>query len=153
MSLNIHQWAAIAIGLMAMVIAFMDWVPTPLNHNIHGMSVRERLPSTLIHSTLGVIFAVANALVIKWLILIGAIWYSLVLVQAIRNWWVAYFAGIYWGEISPENYAQHYANNLTILPRIQGHPVTPDVQHMLIHLTVLAASALSWVSFWMASAL
>jgi hypothetical protein len=150
MSSTAHVWAAISILVMVAVIDFMDWVPTPLNRNIQGMGVRERLPSTLIHSTLGVFFAIANFLVWKWIILLGAVWYSVVLFAAIRNWWTAYLGGVYWGEITPETYSQHYAQNLRVLPRFKDNPVIPDVQHMFIHLTVLVAVALSWWSFWLA---
>lgn len=114
------------------------------------MSVRERLPSTLVHASLGVVFAVANALTLKPLIVAGAIWYAVVLLAAIRNWWVAYLAGVYWGEITPDIYARHYAANLTLLPRFKGHPVIPDVQHTLIHLALLAATLVSWYSAWIA---
>src|SRR5262249_51682908 len=142
--------AAISIILMLVIIVVMDWVPTSLNHNIRSVSVRERLPSTFIHSSLGLIFAVVNILLLQWVILAGAVWYSVVLVAAIRNWWLAYFAGIHWGEITPDVYAQHYAHNLTILPPFKGNPVIPDVQHTLIHLSVLAACLFSWWSFWLA---
>jgi len=147
MNFNSHVWAAISIVVMVVVIVFMDWVPTPLNYNIKRMSVRERLPGSLIHSTIGLIFAVLNLLALKWFILVGALWFSVVLFSAIQNWWLAYFGGIYRGEITPEIYAQHYAHNVTILPKFNGNPVVPDVQHMLIHLAVLSASLLSWVSF------
>ena len=150
MSSNIHIWAAISILVMVIVIAFMDWVPTTLNRNILGISVRERLPSTIIHSSLGLVFAMANVFGLRWLILAGAIWFSVVLIAAIRNWWTAYFLGVYWGEITPGIYAQHYAHNLRVLPPFGKNPVTPDVQHTLIHLSVLVASLLSWYSFWLA---
>src|SRR5262249_29037294 len=54
------------------------------------------------------------------------------------------------GEITPSIYVQHYARNFTILPRFLGHPDVRDVQHSLIHLTLLAATVLSWCSFWVA---
>ena len=150
MNFNVHIGAATSIIVMVALIAFMDWIPTPLNRNIQGMSVRERLPSTLIHSTIGFVFAISNLLVLKWIIFVGAIWFSVVLLAAIRNWWIAYFAGHYLGEITPEIYSQHYAQNLRILPRFRNNPVIPDVQHMSIHLAVLLASLLSWWSFWVA---
>jgi hypothetical protein len=150
MNFNAHNWTAVSILVMVAVIVFMDWIPTPLNRNIQGMSVRERLPSTIIHTVLGVGFAISNILMLKWIIFVGAIWFSLILLAAIRNWWIAYFAGRYLGEITPEIYSQHYAQNLTILPRFKDNPVIPDVQHMFIHFTVLLASLLSWWSFWLA---
>lgn len=150
MNFNIHQWAALSIFVTVAIIVFMDWIPTPLNQNIQGMSVRERLPSTIIHSVMGVGFAIFNLLTLKWLIFVGAIWFSIILLVAVRNWWVAYFAGRYPGEITPEIYAQHYSQNLRILPPIKNNPVVPDVQHMLIHLAVLSASLFSWWSFWSA---
>lgn len=141
--------AAAAILLMVMIVLVMDWVPTELNRNLRGMSLRERLPSTIIHSTLGLLFAGGNLADIRWLILAGAFWYSVVSVAAVRNWWIPYAFGLHWGEITPEIYRQHYAGNLRVLPRFRNHPVIPDLQHMLIHLSLFTATALSWRSFWL----
>ena len=147
---GVHLWAATSTLLMGVVIVFMDWVPTAFNRNITGMSARDRLPSTLIHFTLSVVFATTNVLVVKWFIFAGAVWYSVVLLAAIRNWWLPYLAGVHQGEITPHVYLQHYAGNARVLPRFKDHPVIPDVQHMLIHLSVLAACVLSWWSFGLA---
>jgi hypothetical protein len=144
--MEVSRAAAVAIGTATGLIVFMDWVPTPLNRNIAGMSGRERLPSTAIHGALGVLFVSANLLGWTWIVLIGAVWYTLVLVQAIRNWWVAYLFGVYGGEITPERFLEHYATNVRFLPAIGDRPVVPDVQHILIHLSVLAAAVLSWLS-------
>ena len=84
---------------------------------------------------------------LRWGIFIGALWYSVVLVAAIRNWWIPYVAGVYWGEITPEVYAHHYARNTTIFKPVRQHLVIPDVQHTLIHAAVCAAALLSWWSF------
>jgi hypothetical protein len=143
----IPQLAATAIAIETGVIVFMDWVPTPLNRNISGMTNRERIPSSAVHGALGAVFALANGLDLTWVVLVGALWYSVVLAQGIRNWWLAYLFGIHSGEITPDNYQQHYARNVRFLPRIGDHPVVPDVQHVLIHLSVLGAAVLSWVSF------
>ena len=150
MNLTIHNWAAFSIVVMVVVIVWMDWVPTALNRNIQRMSVGERLPGTVIHSFVGVLFALLNIFIFKWGVLVGALWFSVVLFTAIRNWWFAYLGGIYWGEINPKVYAHYYAENVTLLPRFKQRPVIPDVQHMLIHATVLAAVVLSWASFWFA---
>ena len=138
-----HVAAGIAILLTAGLIIFFDRVPTPLNRNIAMTSARERLPGTLIHGTIG--FALGTCCLLGlwpayWL---AALWYAVVLVAAIRNWWVPYIAGTYPGEISAETYAKEYARNLTVLPRRTDRPVTPDVQHSLIHLFVLLSSLIS----------
>jgi hypothetical protein len=145
--MEIPHLAAIAIALETCLIIFMDWVPTPLNRNISGMTTRERIPSSAIHGILGVLFVSANLLQWRWVVLVGALWYTAVLAQAIRNWWLAYLFGIHSGEITPDNYRQHYSQNVRFLPRIANHPVVPDVQHVLIHLAVLGAAVLSWMSF------
>jgi hypothetical protein len=142
----IPQLAAFAIGVETGLIVFMDWVPTPLNRNISGMTNKERIPSSAIHGTVGVVFVSANLLHWTWVVLVGALWYSVVLAQGIRNWWLAYLFGVHPGEITPEDYEEHYSRNVRFLPRIGDHPVVPDVQHVLIHLSVLGAVALSWVS-------
>jgi hypothetical protein len=141
------QLAALAIIVATGMIIFMDWVPTPLNRNIAGMTARERMPSTVIHGSLGVLFVSANLLEWTWVILVGALWYTVVLAQAIRNWWLAYVFEVYSGEITPDEYRLHYAANVRVLPRIGDHPVVPDLQHILIHLSVLAAAVLSWFAF------
>jgi hypothetical protein len=46
--------------LAAASIVFFDWVPTPLNRNIRGMTVRERLPGSLIHGTVGVLVMIVD---------------------------------------------------------------------------------------------
>lgn len=147
-SFNIHTSAAISILAMVVVTVFMDWVPTALNRNIRGMTVRERLRSTIIHSTVGLLLVAANIFGFRWGILLGALWYSIVLLAAIRNWWIPYFFGIHQGEITPELFARHYAQNVIVLPRFNDNPVIPDVQHMLIHLAVVCAAVLSWSSYW-----
>jgi hypothetical protein len=145
--MDVHEQAAAAIALATGLIIVMDWVPTPLNRNISGMTFRERIPSTAIHGLLGVVLVSANLAEWTWAVLAGAVWYSLVLAQGIRNWWVAYLFGIHSGEITPENYRAHYSANLRVLPRIGDHPVVPDVQHTLIHLCLLLAAVLCWRSF------
>jgi hypothetical protein len=142
------QVAAAVTALVAVaLIAAMDWIRTPLNRNIEAMGVRERLPGTLIHVAVGVGVAVVNLLRWRWPILVGAVWFTVVLAVAILNWWVPYFLGRYPAEITPEVYGRDYARNVTVLPRIAGRQVVPDVQHTLIHLGVLAACVASWVSF------
>lgn len=145
--MNAQLLASTVILLTTGTIVFMDWVPTPLNRNIAGMSVRERLPSTLIHGTLALVFVTMNAFSLRWGVFVGALWFSIVLYQAIVNWWVAYLFGIHRGEITPELYARHYAANVRVLPRIGSRPVVPDLQHLLIHLAVLASVLASWISF------
>lgn len=147
---NAHMVAAASILVMVAVTVFMDWVPTRLNRNLRGMTVRERLPSTVIHSTLGLVFSAANIALLRWGMLLGAVWYTVVLIAAMRNWWLPYFFGVHVGEITPEIYRRRYEQNVRVLPRVKKNPVVPDVQHMLIHLTVLFAAAWSWLAFWQA---
>jgi hypothetical protein len=139
--------AAAAIALATGLIIFMDWVPTPLNRNISSMTNRERVPSTTIHGALGLLFVSANLLHWTWVVLVASLWYTLVLAQGFRNWWLAYLFGIERGEITAESFSQHYSGNVRFLPRIGDHPIIPDVQHVLIHLSLFGATALSWLSF------
>jgi hypothetical protein len=60
--------------------------------------------------------------------------------SGIRNWWIPYFAGKYPGEITAASYTKEYSRNVTILPHRDGRPVTPDVQHSLIHFAALLAT-------------
>jgi hypothetical protein len=145
--MDAQEQAAAAIALATALIVAMDWLPTPLNRNIVGMAAKTRIPSTAIHGSVGVLFVSANLALWTWVVLAAALWYGLVLVQGIRNWWVAYLFGIHQGEITPEEYRGHYAGNLRFLPRIGDHPVIPDVQHTLIHLALLGAVILCWRSF------
>ena len=139
----------VAVGSTVAVIVFMDWVPTPLNRNIAHSAAAERLPGTLIHGLTGTGVFVANLLGRRWPIFAGAVWYSVVLVSAIANWWVPYLFGVYPGEISLEAYLEEYRDNLTVLPPFRGHPVVPDVQHTLIHAGLLLSCLLSWRAFVM----
>jgi hypothetical protein len=139
--------AAIASIVLAAVIVFMDWVPTPLNRNIETMSQRERLPSSLIHGGAGAVFALANLGGWRWVILAGAVWFTVVLGAAIRNWWAPYLFGARPAEISVEMFQTTYARNLRLAPTLPGRPITPDLQHCLIHLALLASVVLNWASF------
>ena len=134
----------VAVGSTVAVIVFMDWVPTPLNRNIAHTTAAERLPGTLIHGLTGTGVFVAILLGRRWPIVAGAVWYSVVLVSAIANWWVPYLFGVYPGEISLDSYLEEYRDNVTVLPSFRGHPVVPDVQHMLIHAGLLLSCVLSW---------
>jgi hypothetical protein len=131
--------AAIAIGLAKASIVVMDWLATPLNRNISHSTVREKLPGSLIHLTIGIVFLSLCGIGSKPALIVATIWYGIVLTLAVRNWWVPYFLGRYPGEITPEIYASQYRQNLIILPAFDGHPVVPDVQHMIIHSFVASA--------------
>ena len=129
------------------VIVFMDWVPTALNRNIDGMPVQDRLAGSAIHTCAGMTAAIFHLSGRRWLTLAGATWFSVVLTSAGLNWWMPYLVGISPGEIDPKTFMQEYGRNLSVLPRIADHVVVPDVQHMLIHASVLLTSVLAWVSF------
>ncbi|MEQ1769007.1 MAG: hypothetical protein ABL879_04145 [Devosia sp.] len=130
--------AGLLIYLAAGLIVFFDWVPTPLNRNIEGMSSAERLPSTLIHGGIGIVLGTACLLGFWPAYWVAAIWYAVVFIAAVRNWWIPYFTGRPGGEISLEDYDKHYAGNPRFFSRGAGQ-IVPDVQHTLIHLALLAA--------------
>ena len=138
--------AAGAIGVATASIVVMDWVPTPLNRNIAHSTVRERLPGSLIHLTIGIALLLLCGIGFKPALVVAAIWYGIVLVLAVRNWWVPYFFNHYPGEITPELHARQYGRNLIVLPAFRGHEVIPDVQHMVIHTSIAAACVASLVA-------
>jgi hypothetical protein len=124
-------------------IVAMDWIPTPLNRNILKSTARERLPGSLIHGAVGGVLAVLAWLEWGPALYLAAGWYSLILAAAYRNWWAPYFFGIHRGEISPQDYSEHYGENARILPAFRGHPIVPDIQHMIIHAAIACAGAIS----------
>jgi hypothetical protein len=140
-------WAGLAVALAVGLIVFFDWVPTPLNRNIQGASVRDRLIGDLVHVPVGVLVIIALQQGWRWVVLAGAIWYSIVLIIGIVNWWVPWLTGVRRGEITEEAYEREYARNVTVLPRLGRSPIVPDVQHTLIHLAVLAAGVSCWLTF------
>ena len=140
------RWAELSLALAVGLIVFFDWVPTPLNRNIRGAPVRDRLIGNLIHVPIGVLVVVALNRGWRWVVLAGAIWYSIVLITAIVNWWLPWLAGLRVGEITAEAYEREYADNVTILPRLGRSPIVPDLQHTLIHLAVLAACVSCWAT-------
>ena len=140
-------WSELAVAVTVGLIVFFDWVPTPLNRNIRAASKRDRLVGNLIHVPIGVLVVTGLQLRWRWVVLAGAIWYSIVLVSAILNWWLPWLTGIVRGEITEESYEREYAQNVTVLPRLGRGPIVPDLQHMLIHLAVLAACILCWATF------
>ena len=139
--------AAICAAATSAVIVFMDWVPTALNYNIHEMTVQDRLPGSVIHTCAGIATAVFLLSGRWWLIVAGATWFSIVSISAALNWWVPYLFGVSPGEVDPETFMQEYSHNASVLPRIADHGVVPDLQHMLIHASVLLSCILSWASF------
>jgi hypothetical protein len=139
------EWAVVvAVGL----IVFFDWVPTPLNRNIRGAAARDRLIGDLVHVPIGVLVVISIQQGWRWVVLAGAIWYSIVLVIGIVNWWVPWLTGVTRGEITEEAYEREYAHNVTVLPRLGRSRIVPDVQHTLIHLAVLAAAVGCWLTFF-----
>lgn len=141
------RWNELAVAVAVGLIVFFDWVPTPLNRNIRGAPVRGRLIGDLIHVPIGVLVVTALRLGWRWVVLAGAIWYSIVLVIGIVNWWIPWLTGVRRGEITEQAFEQEYAQNVTVLPRLGSSPIVPDVQHTLIHLAVLAACVSCWASF------
>lgn len=139
--------AAVTVAATTAFLILMDWLPTPLNRNIDHTAPLERLPSSVIHGAAGVVFTVSLARRWRWPTFVAAVWYSLVSLAALNNWWVPYVFGTTSGEVTPESYEAEYADNLRVLPPFAGHPVVPDVQHTLIHLGLLASAVLSWISF------
>jgi hypothetical protein len=134
------RWLAIAVvALTGVVIVAMDWIPTPLNRNISTVDVAARLPSTVIHSSACAVACLAVYFGHRWACWLAAAWFTVVLTSAVLNWWVPYFAGAGPGEIDAQTFAEEYSSNLRVLPTWPGHPVVPDVQHMLIHGLLLAS--------------
>jgi hypothetical protein len=132
--------AGVVVALTVVIVVFFDWVPTPLNRNIAGVGVPERLPSTLVHAVVGVFLAVAAFLSWRWVVLAGAIWYTVVLIVAVLNWWVPWVTGHARGEISPDDWRTEYSRNVRVLPALRRSTIIPDVQHTLIHVAVLASA-------------
>ena len=143
----LQRSAALSAAVTSAVIVFMDWVPTALNDNIHEMSVQDRLVGSVIHTCAGIAVAVFHLSGRWWLILVGATWYSIVLTSAALNWWMPYLVGVSPGEVDPRTFMQEYSRNVSVLPQIADHVVVPDLQHLLIHASVLLSCILSWLSF------
>ena len=137
--------AAVAVGVFVALTVTMDWIPNPLNPNLAHTSAPERLPGTLIHAGVGLGVVAATLAQRPRLMLGGALWYTVVLVSAALNWWLPYLTGITVGEVD-ETTIREYADNPRILPMFDGRPIVPDVQHLLIHASILAACVLTWAA-------
>ncbi|KAF0689014.1 Aste57867_19490 [Aphanomyces stellatus] len=132
--------AAASIASTTILILAFDWIPTPLNRNILHSSPRDRLPSTLIHGTIGFLFAACLSFHLHWAAIFSTVWYAIVLVAALFNWWLPYVFGIHRGEITVQAYVAEYSDNLTLLaPLHKDHVIVPDVQHSLIHIAVVVS--------------
>lgn len=138
--------AVVAVACTVALIVIMDWVPTPLNRNIAGASVRSRLPGTVIHLVVGVGVIVVDLVLPRWGAVIGGVWFSAVLAVAVVNWWLPYLAGVTVGEIDLATYRREYAANPRVLPRIADHEIVPDIQHMLIHAALLVTVIMQWLA-------
>ncbi len=85
-------------------------------------------------------------LAIRWLMVCGAIWFSILLLLEINNWWVPYLFGIFKNEVSKGLFQEHYAKNYSFLPPIKDHVVIPDAQHVVMETMTLAVIILSWTT-------
>ncbi len=138
---------AIAILIHCAYILAMDWIHLPgWNDNITLDALRPRAISSLWHGTMGLLFAMAQLSSILWLRICGAVWFSILLLLEINNWWVPYLLGIFKSEISKEIFRKHYASNYTFLPPRKDHTIIPDAQHVVMQMMTLLVAALSWVS-------
>ena len=132
------------LTLMVSLLIFFDWVPTSLKRNILLISPKDRLPNTLIHGILGIIFFLGQFYHIFVLQILCALWYSILLATVITNWWIPYLLNRHPGTISPDVFRELYSKNLTILPNIRNHPIVPGLQHILIHVSILLTVIESW---------
>lgn len=147
--MKLSSISAFIVLVQSVYIIMMDFVLIPgWNENILLDALRPRLTSSVFHGSVGLVFFVANLLQIKWLIFLGAIWFSILLLLELNNWWVPYLFGIYRGEVNTETFIKHYARNFSFLPPIKNHIIIPDGQHVLMELMTLLAGIFSWLSFF-----
>lgn len=106
-----------------------------------------RPPGSLVHAATGTAIATLHLVGGHRLALAGAAWYTVVATSAAPSWWLPYLFDVQRGEVDDATFAAEYAGNLTVLPRIGDHPVTPDVQHLLIHGAVAVSATPAWTSF------
>ena len=112
--------------------------------HIHEMTVQDRLPGSVIHTCAGIaagVFLLSAGGGSSWRCNL----FSIVLISAALNWWAPTCSASVRGK-SIRNLYAGIQPNASVLPRIADHVVVPDLQHMLIHASVLLSCILSWVS-------
>ena len=125
------KWNWIASGSMVVMLAYfiMD------NHvDLHPWNnlVTPQLPSTLTAVIPFGLYAVAFALGLRWLMVVGAVHSYVWLVLQIRQWWLPYLFG---STALHRDFAWYFAHGydrtIKILPGVGDRPI-PDAQHLVL---------------------
>jgi hypothetical protein len=138
------NWTLIAVISQ---IAFTAWFALthwfslpPLNDLSKEAFPNERRINIILHvfqlaSIVGFIFC------IKWLMWLGALFWTLSLVGHITSWWLPYFFG--WPKAFLKDAAIDNAKTYHFLPERNNHPI-PDLNHCVIGVLCTLAFISSW---------
>jgi hypothetical protein len=127
----------------------------PLN-NVTAATPRERRTEVAINAPImllpALLLALAGALTLPWLGIVGASIELVVAIGGLTLWWLPYLVGVTvpWatagtGDSWAELHARTYAHTIIVLPRIGDRP-RPNLEHMILHALVLAASVTGFVA-------
>lgn len=145
-----------ALALLGVALVYFLVTTTvdvfPLN-NVRGATRAERGTEVAINgpilATPIILVSLAAAMQIPILAFIGGGIELLVAAGGLALWWLPYLAGVTvpwatagidatWGEL----HARTYARTIIVLPRIGNRP-TPNLEHMILHLLLLAGGILA----------
>jgi hypothetical protein len=142
-TLQNRSWIRLAVASQMIAAAYLqavEWIDLfPWNDLAKG-NMQERLDVMLLLSQLFVALTYARRWL--WWMIAGWVAYAVWLYLQIESWWVPYL----WGgrSVGPNWY---FARTFKFLPAIGDRP-TPDANHFVLQLLIIAVLATSALAIW-----
>ena len=136
---------AVVVALSLYIVA-MDWIPFPRwNPGISRDEVGPRLASSLWHAGVGAFVAASNFAGRASAMLVGAVWYSILLVVELRGWWLPV-----WHRFGDRAARARAGLNAAVASRpslVRGRSLAPDLQHAVMETLMAVSAAVCWIAF------
>jgi hypothetical protein len=149
--------AAIVLAILAVAYFVLTTLVDlhPLN-NVTAAKPSERRREIALNAPImllpAALLAVAGDLRLPWLGVTGSALELFVVLGGLLLWWLPYLVGVSvpWatggtGVSWAELYERTYAHTIIVLPRIGDRP-RPNLEHMILHALLLAASVLGFLA-------
>ncbi|MFI1991738.1 hypothetical protein [Actinoplanes sp. NPDC020271] len=135
------------------VMTLVDLYPF---NNVRGAKRSEQLTEVAVNAPVmalpAILLGAGAATGLPWLGYAGGVIELLAVLGGLLLWWSPYLAGVTmpWatagtGTTWPELHARTYASTVIVLPRIGERP-RPNLEHMVLHALMLAASIATFVA-------
>jgi hypothetical protein len=130
--------AAAALALLGIYLQVIEWIDLHPWNNIRNGNGQALLDIALAIIMSGMVaLLLAGFRWVAWLVSLGLTAWAILQIQ---TWWLPYFAGASPGWA--RTYARWFADNVQLLPSTPGH-LPPDASHIVLHILLLTALAMS----------